>query len=90
MTIVLERSRRQVPKAARHPEVNQENATTLEPKNQILPTPFERSDPLSLEFDRDLMTVEGSNEAVVADLDSVEAATDDTGLEQRADCLDLG
>ena len=75
---------------ARHPEVNQENTPTLEPNNQILAAPFDGRDTLADEFGRHLDRVLGPRQPRVADLDVLEAPTDEHGLEPAADRLDLG
>jgi hypothetical protein len=53
--------------------VNQERATGLEPKNQILPAPFDRGDALAFEFGRDGNRLERSHQTRVEDLDVLEA-----------------
>jgi hypothetical protein len=77
-------------KAPRHPEVNQENTTRLEPNNQILASPLDRGDRLPLELCRDLAGIVGTRESRVRDLDSLERAADEVRLESGADRLDLG
>ena len=73
-----------------HSEVNQENATAFEPNNQILAAAIHGSDPLPLELGGHSGGVFGPGEAWVGDLDVLEAATDELGLEPRPDGLDLG
>ena len=73
-----------------HPEVNQENATAFEPNNQILAAAIERPDPLSFELDGDSGGIHGPREARVENLDMLEAAADELGLESCPDGLDLG
>src|SRR5215217_509799 len=75
------RSRRRVQKVPRHPEVDQENATALEPNNQILAAPLERFDALADELGRDVGRVLWPRQPLVFDLDVLEAA---------ANRLDLG
>ena len=74
----------------RHPEVNQENTTTLESKNQILAAAVERRDQLSLELGGHSGGVEGPGEARVLDLDALEAAPEELRLKTSSDGLDLG
>jgi hypothetical protein len=76
--------------APRHPEVNQENPTAFEPKNQILSATVDRRDALTLELGRDLERVERADEPGVCDLDTLEGPTDEMRLELPADSLDLG
>src|SRR3954454_11924251 len=83
-------SRRRVQEVSRHPEVDQENATALEPNNQILAAPFERSDALADELGRDLGRVLGPRQPRVFDLDVLEAPSDEHRLEPAANRLDLG
>ena len=54
MRVGLERTAAHVPQAPRHPEVNQQNPTALEPDNQILAAPLDGGDTLTLELGRDL------------------------------------
>src|SRR3954464_10055134 len=77
-------------KRPRHPEVNQERATTLEPNNQILATAIELLDPLTAKLGRDDDRIEGASEARVRDLDVREGPAQERGLERTADRLDLG
>src|SRR5215208_8128194 len=84
------RSRRRVQKVPRHPEVDQENATALEPNNQILAAPLERFDALADELGRDLGRVLWPRQPRVFDLDVLEAASDEHRLEPAANRLDLG
>jgi hypothetical protein len=79
-----------VQQVSRHPEVDQENATRIEPNNQILAATIERGDALSLELGGHSGGVEGPCEALVEDLDTLEAAPKELRLEPRADGLDLG
>ena len=58
---------------ASHPEVNQENATTFEPDNQILATAIERRDPLSFELGGHFGGVDGPGEARIEGLNPLEA-----------------
>jgi hypothetical protein len=79
-----------VQELARHAEVNQENATTLEPNNQILASPIECLYPLSLELGSDSGGIEGPRQARVQNGDLFEPSPDDERLKADADCLDLG
>ena len=90
MRILLQAPHRGVPKASRHPEVNQEHEPALEPDNQILATAIERCDALALQLGRDGGGVERTDEPAVMDLDPVEAAPDEHRLEPAAYRLDLG
>jgi hypothetical protein len=73
-----------------HPEVNQENATAFEPDNQILATAIERRDSLSFELGGHFGGADGPGQARIDDLDPLEAAADEFGLESCPDGLDLG
>jgi hypothetical protein len=79
-----------VPKASRHPEVDQERATAVEPKNQILAAPLDGGDGLALELGSDLERLERADEPRVEDVDVLEAPPDERGLELAANRLDLG
>ena len=79
-----------VTKAPRHPEVHQENATTLEPDNQILAAPLDRGDPLAGQLRRHLGGVVRADEPRVVDVDVLERPSDEDGLEPPAHGLDLG
>src|SRR5688572_18311359 len=72
-----------------HPEVDQENATALEPKNQILAATLDALDPLARELRRHLGGIERPGHAWVRDLDAVEHTPDQIRLEASADGLDL-
>jgi len=87
--VVRKRAARRAQQASRHPEVNQENATALEPNNQILASPLDRRDAFSLELGRHLGRVVWTHEARVVDGDVLEPAADEGGFELRADTLDL-
>ena len=77
-------------KRSRHPEVNQERPSRLEPNNQILATAIDGGDPLAFELPRDLDRVERARQARVGDLDVGEHASFEHGREPAADGLDLG
>jgi hypothetical protein len=79
-----------VKKVSRHPEVDQENATRIEPNNQILAAAIKRCDPFSLELGGHSGRVEGPGEARVENLDALEAAPDELRLEPSANGLHLG
>jgi hypothetical protein len=69
--------------------VNKESPTSFEPNNQILASPLECSDSLSLELGRDFPRVVRTGQTRVPDLDKIEGSTDQVGLEPRPDRLDL-
>jgi hypothetical protein len=69
--------------------VNQENPTRFEPNNQILPAPLHGDDRLAFELDGHLAGIVRSGQSRVQDLDAIERAADQVGLEARADRLDL-
>jgi hypothetical protein len=79
-----------MPQAPRHPEVNQENATTLEPDNQILAAPLHGGHALALQLGRDLERLERPHQPRVEDLHLLEAPPHEQRLELAADRLDLG
>ena len=72
-----------------HPEVNQENTTAFEPNNQILAASIECRDHLSLELGGYSGGIRWPGEALVEDLDALQAATYELRLEARADGLDF-
>jgi hypothetical protein len=65
-----------VQQVSRHPEVNQENATRLEPNNQILATAIDGDDSLALQLGGDSGGIERAREAGIVDLDAVQASAD--------------
>src|SRR5262249_40522600 len=79
-----------VPQAASHAEVDQERAAGLEPDYQVLAATVDRLDALAGQLGGDLERVERAGQARVEDLDPVESAADERGLEPAADGLDLG
>ena len=90
MLVLLERgSRVAVLHVPRHPEVNQESATRFEPNNQILAATIDCHDPLAFQLGCDLDAVEWTRQPWVGDLDSLEAAPDEPGLEPATDGFDL-
>jgi len=88
--IVLPRSVPPVPEAPRHPEVNQENPTALEPKNQILAASVELRDALTLQLGCHRNRLEGTHEPRVVDLHTLKPSPDQHGLELSTHGLDLG
>src|SRR6478609_5983855 len=89
MRIVRERPARSAQEAPRHPEVDQENTSALEPNNQILAAPLDCRDVLSLQLGRHLGGLVRAHETPVIDAHPLEAAADERGLELPADALDL-
>lgn len=89
MEIAGRGSVRRVPQAPRHSEVNQENPSTLEPKNQILAAAVERRDHLVLEPGCDLRRVERPGQTRVRDLDPLDPSADERRLEPGTNRLDL-
>jgi hypothetical protein len=79
-----------VPKAARHPEVDQESPPGLEPDDQILAAAFERRHPFALQLGSDGDGLEGPDEPRIPDLDMVEPPPDEMRLELLPDRLYLG
>jgi hypothetical protein len=75
--------------APRHPEVNQQNTTAFESKNQILPATLERLDGFARELRGSLHGVMRAGQANVGDLDLREGPTDELRLEAGPDRLDL-
>jgi hypothetical protein len=69
--------------------VNQENPTTLEPNNQILAAPLEGCDGLPCQLGCGLHGVVGTREARIRDLDVLERAADEMGLEADSNRLDF-
>jgi hypothetical protein len=90
MRIVGQRSSVRVPKASRHPEVNQQGAPRLEPNDQILAATLERSHLLAFELGGDSDGLERTHEARIVDLDAVEPPADEVRLELLPDRLYLG
>src|SRR6476659_839126 len=89
MWIVRERPACSAQEAPRHPEVDQENTTALEPNNQILAAALDGRDVLPFELGRHLGGLVRTHEARVVDPHPLEAAADERGLELPADALDL-
>src|SRR6266516_5752282 len=89
MWIGLEPSARRMLEAPRHPEVNQENATALEPDNQIFATALECLDTLALELGRHLGGFVRARQPRIEDLDVLERAAHEHGLEPASNGFDL-
>ena len=89
MRIVRERPARGAQEAPRHPEVDQENTTALEPNNQILAATLDGGDVFSFELGRHLGGLVRAHEARVVDAHPLEAPADERGLELPANALDL-
>src|SRR5215469_5790119 len=89
MRVVRERPVRSAEKAPRHPEVDQENTTALEPDNQILAASLDRGDSLAFQFGCHLGRLVRAHEPRVVDLYTLEAPPHERGLELPADGLDL-
>jgi len=83
-------SPRRVQQRPRHPEVNEENPTALEPNNQILAATLQCSDALTGELGRHLGRILGARQAGVGDVDMLEAAPNEHRLETASDRLDFG
>src|SRR6266404_9451122 len=89
MRVVRQRPVRSAQEAPRHPEVDQENPTALEPNNQILAAPLDGRDPLPLQLGRHLGRLVRAHKTWVVDVHPLEAPTDERRLELPADTLDL-
>src|ERR1044072_10052995 len=73
----------------RHPEVDQESPTSLEPNNQILAAAIDGRDALALQLGRDLNPVEWARQPRIEDLDALEGAAQEQRLEAAGDGLAL-
>jgi hypothetical protein len=73
----------------RHPEVDQESPTSLEPKNQIFAATIDGRDALALQLGCDLNPVEWARQPRIEDLDALEGAAHEQRLEPATDGLDL-
>jgi hypothetical protein len=73
----------------RHPEVNQESPTSLEPDNQILAAAIDGCDALTLQLGCDLDPVERARQPRIEDLDTLENAAHEHRLELATDRLDF-
>src|SRR6476620_5003120 len=89
MWVVRERPFRSAEEAPRHPEVDQENTTALEPNNQILAAPLDRGDALAFQLGRHLGRLVRAHEPRVVDAHAVEPPPHERWLELPADALDL-
>src|SRR5436305_14879924 len=89
MRVVRERPTRSAQEAPRHPEVDQENATALEPNNQILAAPLDGRDALTFQLGRHLGRLVWPHETRVVDAHPLEATPDECRLELPADAFDL-
>lgn len=78
-----------VQNAPRHPEVNQESPTSLEPDNQVLATAIDGRDAFALQLGRDLDAVERARQSRIGNLDARERAAHEHRLEPATDGLDL-
>src|SRR5262249_38453297 len=74
----------------RHTEVDQENPTALESNDQILAATLDRLDALAGQLGRHLGRIERTRQARIVDLDVLESAPDEHGLEPAPNRLDLG
>jgi len=81
---------RRVTQRPRHPEVDQESATRLEPNNQVLAATPDLSHDLALESLRHLRGRERPSESFVGDLDVLETPPLEHGCEPTTNALDLG
>jgi hypothetical protein len=73
----------------RHPEVDQESPTSLEPNNQILAAAIDGRDALALQLGCDLNAVEWARQPRVEDLDALEGTAHEHRLEPATDGLDF-
>ena len=89
MRKILERTVSAVEQIPRHPEVDQENPTALEPNDEILAAPLDGCDSFSFELGRHFGRVVGTYEPRIVDGNAIEAPPEQCGLELRADAFDL-
>src|SRR5437899_6916832 len=89
MTIVVQSAAWRMAQASRHPEVNQESPTRLEPNNQILAAALERRDTLAFELAGDGTRLEWPDDPWIRDADPVEATAENVRREPETDRLDL-
>src|SRR3954471_15079727 len=75
--------------ASRHPEVDQENATALEPNNEILASPLDSRGALAFELGCHLGRLVRTDQSRIVDRHALQASADKRGLELPADALDL-
>ena len=78
-----------VQNVSRHPEVDQESPTSLEPNNQILAAAIDGCDALALQLGRDLNPVEWARQPRIEDLDVLKGAAQERRLEPATDGLDF-
>src|SRR5215210_7217686 len=90
MRIIGAKPTLRVSQAPRHPEVNQESPSRLEPNNQILAATIDCADALPFELRCHGHRLERTDEAWIVDLDPVEPPADKVRLEHETDRLDLG
>src|SRR5262249_47134954 len=76
--------------ASRHPQVHEQDAAALEPEEQVFASAVDGGDALVLELRRDRLRVERPREPLIENLDTSEGPTPESGLELRANGLDLG
>ena len=70
--------------------MNQQRSSRLEPNNQILATPIDGTDALTLELSGDLLGIERPRQPRVQDLDPLEPSPLEDRREPPPDALDLG
>ena len=90
MTIVVQSAAWRMAQASRHPEVNQESTTRLEPDNQILAAALQGAHAFALELRSHGPRLERPHKACVLDLDTVEPPPDQLRFELEPNRLDLG
>src|SRR5437762_7817144 len=89
MWVRVESTSRRMLEAPSHPEVDQENATALEPNNQILSATLEGFDAFAFQLGRHLGRVVGSRQPRIEDLDALETAADEHRHQSTANRLDF-
>ena len=77
-------------KRPRHPEVNQERTTGLEPNNQILAATFDQRDALAVQLMCDLEWIERACQPGIGNANVLEDTAFEHRREPPADRLDLG
>ena len=90
MGIVRELTARRMTKASRHPEVDQENASAVEPNNYIFAATIDRCDPLAYELGSHCARRERPGQAFVDDFDALDPPSLEERRKLRPDGLDLG
>src|SRR4051794_19792224 len=78
-----------MPERPRHPEVNQQSPSRLEPNNQILAAPVDGRDALTLERSSHPVGIERTRQPRVGDRDPLEATPLEHGHKTPPDTLDL-